>query len=397
MTDVVISGAARTPVGSFGGVLAEVSAVELGAIACRAALTRSGVDPGGVDEVILGNVLSAGLGQNPARQVALAAALPETIPATTINTVCGSGLKAVAMAAASIRADEAQVVVAGGTESMSRSPYLLERARFGYRMGDGALVDSMVRDGLWCAFGDYHMGRTAENVASTYGVDRETQDTFAAHSQEKTKAAMESGRFADEITPVTISTKKGDTVVEADEHPRPSTTLESLAKLRPAFTKDGCVTAGNSSGINDGAAVLIVENATTAKAMGRAPLATIRSFGHVGLDPAVMGMGPVGAVRQALAKANLSLKDIDIFELNEAFAAQSVAVARELGVDAERVNPNGGAIALGHPIGASGARILVTLLYELRRRELRYGVAALCVGGGQGVAMVVERVPSDNP
>jgi acetyl-CoA C-acetyltransferase len=392
-TEVVIVSAVRTAIGNFMGALSSLSATELGGVVIDAAIERAGLDKANVEEVIMGNVLQAGLGQNPARQAAIKAGLAETVPSMTINKVCGSGLKAVMLAAQSIRAGDADVVVAGGMESMSNAPYLLQGARGGYRMGDQAVIDSMIRDGLWCAFCDIHMGITAENIAEKYGLTREEQDEFAAWSQQKAEAALKAGKFKDEIVPVKVPQRKGDPLLfDTDEFPRAGTTVETLAKLRPAFKKDGTVTAGNASGINDGAAALVVTSAERAKELGLKPLAKVVSYASAGVNPSIMGIGPVDATKKALAKAGLELKDIDLVEANEAFAAQSLAVGRDLGFDREKLNVNGGAIALGHPIGASGARILVTLLYELQRREGRYGLATLCIGGGQGVAMVVERV-----
>ena len=389
MQDAVIVSAVRTPVGTLGGVFADVPATTLGAVAVGEALQRASVET--VDEVLLGNVLQAGLGQNTARQSALGAGLPDSIPAATINKVCGSGLDAVVRAAQAIRVGDAECVVAGGTENMSRAPYLVERARFGYRLGDATLVDEMIRDGLWCAFEDCHMGTTAENIAHEYEVSRSDQDAFAAASQQKAEAAMTSGRFRDEIVPVPVQRRKEPVLIDTDEHPRHGVTAEALAALRPAFAKDGTVTAGNASGINDGAAAVVVMSGSRAQAGSARPLARIRSYASAGVAPRIMGMGPVPAVRMALQKAGLELKDIDLFELNEAFAAQSVAVGRELAIPEEKLNVNGGAIALGHPIGASGTRVLVTLLHEMARRDSHLGVAALCIGGGQGIAMVLER------
>lgn len=391
MRDVVIVSAVRTPIGSFNGSLAALSAVELGAIVIRDALTRAKVDPTAVDEVIMGNVLQAGLGQNPARQAALKGGLPEEVPAFTINKVCGSGLKAVNLAAQAIRAGDADIIVAGGMESMSNAPYLLNKARTGYRMGHDKIVDSMIQDGLWCAFNDYHMGITAENVAAQYGITREAQDQLAAESQAKAIKAIESGAFKQEIVPVTIKTKKGEVVVDTDEYPRAGTTVEKLAVLKPAFKKDGTVTAGNASGINDGATALVLMSAEKAQELGIEPLARIRSYGEGGVDPAVMGVGPVPATRKALKKGGLSVSDLDLIEANEAFAAQYLAVGKELALPKEKINVNGGAIALGHPIGGSGARILVTLIHALRARQGKIGLATLCIGGGQGVATIIER------
>jgi acetyl-CoA C-acetyltransferase len=387
--DAVIVSAARTPVGTFGGAYVDVPATRLGAIAVEEALRRAGVDS--VDEVLMGNVLQAGLGMNTARQASIGAGLAETVPATTINKVCGSGLKTVALAAQAIRAGDAECVVAGGMENMSRAPYLVENGRYGYRLGNGQLVDEMIRDGLWCAFDDCHMGTTAENIAREYEVSREDQDVFAAHSQQKAEAAIKSGRFRDEIVPVPVQRKKEQVLIDTDEYPRAGTTSESLGALRAAFAKDGTVTAGNASGINDGAAAVVVMSETRALAEHRQPLAWIRGYSSAGVAPRIMGMGPVPAVRLALQRAGVELRDIDLFELNEAFAAQAVAVGRELAVPDDRLNVNGGAIAIGHPIGASGTRILVTLLFEMQKRDAHLGVAALCIGGGQGIAMVLER------
>lgn len=391
--EVVIASAVRTPIGSLMGALKDVSAVQLGTVAVEAAITRAGLNKADVDEVIMGNVLQAGLGQNPARQVALSAGLPRETPAMTINKVCGSGLKAVQLAWQSIVTGENEIVVAGGMESMSQAPYLLKDVRAGYRMGDKTVVDSMVHDGLWCAFNDYHMGVTAENLCQRYALTREQLDAFAVQSQEKAAAAMQAGRFQDEIVPVEVPRRKGDPlVVDTDEHPKPNTTVEGLAKLRPAFKRDGAVTAGNASGINDGAAALVITSRNKAEALGLKPLAVIRANATAGVDPAVMGIGPVPATKQVLKKAGLTLTDIDLIEANEAFAAQSLAVARELDLDPDKLNVNGGAIALGHPIGASGARILVTLIHELQKRQQRYGLATLCIGGGQGIATIIERI-----
>jgi acetyl-CoA C-acetyltransferase len=392
MSDAVIVSAVRTPIGGFQGALASVPAVDLGARVIAEAVRRAGVDPEAVEEVLMGNVLSAGLGQNPARQAALRGGLPETVPATTVNKVCGSGLKTVALAAQAVRAGDADVLVAGGMENMSAAPYLLEGAREGWRMGDRPAVDSMVRDGLWCAMSDCHMGVTAENVAVEHEITREDQDAFAAESQRRAAAATASGAFRDEIADVEVPRRRGDpVVVRDDEHPRPDTTAEGLAGLRPAFDREGSVTAGNASGINDGAAATVVMSRERAESLGLAPMAVVRSWASVGVAPRVMGVGPVTAVRAALARAGLEVGDVDLAELNEAFAAQSLAVCRELGLDPERTNVNGGAIALGHPIGASGTRVLTTLLHEMARRDARVGLASLCIGGGQGIAMVVER------
>jgi acetyl-CoA C-acetyltransferase len=389
----VIAGAVRTPIGSFVGALSSVPATRLGAIVVAEAVRRAGIDPARVDEVLMGNVLSAGLGQNPARQAALDAGLPEAVPATTVNKVCGSGLKAVALAAQAIRAGDASVVVAGGMENMSAAPHLLPGSREGHRMGDAALVDSMIRDGLWCAMCDAHMGVTAENVAVEYEIGREDQDAYALTSQQRAARALREDVFRAETVPVSVPRRRGKAVVvDKDEFPRPDTTLEGLAKLRPAFKGAGTVTAGTSSGLNDGAAAMVVMSAEAAREQGVTPMAAIRGYASAGVAPRVMGLGPVEAVPAALARAGVTLDEVDVIELNEAFAAQSLAVARRLGLDHERVNVHGGAIALGHPIGASGARILTTLLHEMGRREARLGLAALCIGGGQGIAMVVERV-----
>jgi acetyl-CoA C-acetyltransferase len=392
MEDAVIVSAVRTPVGTMGGVFADVPAPRLGAIAVEEAIRRAAVNGATIDEVLMGNVLQAGLGQNPARQAALGAGMDTSIPTMTVNKVCGSGLKTVALAAQAIRAGDAELIVAGGMENMTRAPYLVENARYGYRLGNGELVDEMIRDGLWCAFDNCHMGITAENVASEYEVSREDQDAFAADSQRKAGEALKSGRFKDEIVPVPVQRKKETVLVDTDEHPRPDSTAEVLAKLRPAFAKEGTVTAGNASGINDGAAAVVVMSASRAKELGVQPIARIRAYASAGVEPRVMGVGPIPASRKAMEKAGVQVKDIDLFELNEAFAAQSVAVGRELAVPEDKLNVNGGAIALGHPIGASGTRILVTLLHEMLKRDSQLGLAGMCIGGGQGIAMVVERV-----
>jgi len=388
--DAVIVSAVRTAIGTYGGGLAEVPAVKLGEICIRAALERADLKPSQVEEVIMGNVLQAGLGQNPARQAAVNAGLPVEVPAMTINKVCGSGLKAVALAAQAIKLGDAEIIVAGGMESMSRAPYLLEKARFGYRMGDGELVDSMIRDGLWDAFNQCHMGITAENICSDCHLTREELDEFALHSQQKATQAIASGVFRDEIVPVEVPGRKGPTIFDTDQQPR-ETTAEGLAKLRPAFKKDGMVTAGNSSGLNDGGAAVVVMSAKKAQELGLKPMARIRSYAAAGVDPRVMGLGPIPSSQRALEKAGLRVSDLDLIEANEAFAAQSVAVGKELGFDRSKLNVNGGAIALGHPIGASGTRVLITLLYEMQRRNAHYGLATLCIGGGQGVAMIAER------
>ena len=394
MNEVYLVSMARTAVGSFGGSLKSIPAVELGKIVITEALKRGGVDAKDVNEVFFGNVLQAGLGQNPARQAALKAGLPIETPATTLNKVCGSGLHSVSIAYRTILAGEAECVVAGGMENMSLAPYAVNSARWGARMNNTTMTDVMVNDGLWDAFNKSHMGITAENVAEKYGITREMQDELAARSQQRAVEARDSGRFDDEIVAVTIPQRKGDPIVfNKDEHPRAGTTVETLAKLKPAFKRDGgTVTAGNASGINDGAAAIVVASGEFVKAHGLKPMAKIVATGSVGVDPALMGTGPIPSVRQALKKAGLETKDIDLFELNEAFAAQAAAVNKELGLTPDNVNVNGGAIALGHPIGASGARILVTLCYELARRGGKYGVASLCIGGGMGEALVVERV-----
>lgn len=390
--EIVIASAVRTAVGSFQGALKDVPATELGAIVIKEALSRAGVSGDQVSEVIMGNVLQAGLGQNPARQASIRAGLPETVPAMTINKVCGSGLKSIHLAYQAIFAGDADIVVAGGMENMSRAPYLLEGARDGYRMGDQKVVDSMVHDGLMCAFNNYHMGVTAENLCDRYEISREDQDRFAARSQARASAAIESGRFDEEIVPVEIPQRKGDPVVfNTDEYVKASSNEEKLAKLRPAFKKDGSVTAGNASGINDGAAAVIVMTKEKAEQLGIEPLAVISANGNAGVDPAVMGIGPVQAVKNALKKAGMTLDEIDLIEANEAFAAQSIAVDRELEFDHDKLNVNGGAIAIGHPIGASGTRIFVTLLHEMKKRDAKTGLATLCIGGGQGVATIVKR------
>ncbi|WP_221565336.1 acetyl-CoA C-acetyltransferase [Alkalihalobacillus sp. TS-13] len=386
--EAVIVSAVRTPIGGFGGSLKSISATELGGIAIKEALKRAGISE--VDEVIMGNVLQAGLGQNPARQAAIKAGLADTTSSMTINKVCGSGLKTVHLAAQSILLGDADVIVAGGMENMSQAPYLLKGARDGYKMGDQKVVDSMIQDGLWCAFNDYHMGITAENLCETHGLKREELDEFAAWSQEKAASAIENGRFEDEIVPVEIPQRKGEALVfNTDEHPKKST-AEKLAKLRPAFKRDGMVTAGNASGINDGAAAVIVMSRQKAEELGLKPLAVIRSNASAGVDPSLMGIGPVPATRKALEKANLTIDVMNLIEANEAFAAQSLAVGKDLNFNKEILNVNGGAIALGHPIGASGTRILVTLIHELKRRNEQYGLATLCIGGGQGVATIIE-------
>ncbi|MFI5286852.1 MAG: acetyl-CoA C-acetyltransferase [Candidatus Dormibacteria bacterium] len=391
MEEAVIVSAVRTPVGTVGGIFVEIPATTLGAIVVEEAIRRAGIDADQVEELLMGNVLQAGLGQNPARQAALGANLSTAVPAMTVNKVCGSGLKTVALAAQAIRLGDAECMVAGGMENMSRAPYLMDSGRYGYRLGHGQLVDVIIRDGLWCAFTDCHMGITAENVAKEWEVTRADQDGFALASQQKAGDAIKAGRFKDEIVPVPVARRKETVLVDTDEHPRPATTLDVLSGLRSAFTKDGSVTAGNASGINDGAAAMVVMSASRAKAQGLSPLARIRSYASAGVEPRIMGIGPVPAARKAMDKAGVGIRDVDLFELNEAFAAQSVAVCRELAVPEDRVNVNGGAIALGHPIGASGTRILTTLLYEMARRDVELGVAAMCIGGGQGIAMVIDR------
>ena len=392
MTQVVIAGAARSAIGSFGGSLAKLSAVDIGAQVVKGLLDKTGLDPAQVDEVILGQVLTAGCGQNPARQTVIRAGLPETVPAMTINKVCGSGLKAVHLAAQAILSGDADVVIAGGQESMSQSAHVLPGSRDGVRMGDWKAVDTMITDGLWDAFNGYHMGITAENVAQKYQTSREEQDRFAAASQQKAAAAREAGKFVDEIIPVQIPQRKGDPVIfDQDEYIKPGTQAEKLAGLRPAFKKDGTVTAGNASGLNDGAAVLLVCSEEKAKELGLEVLAVVASHASSGVDPAIMGTGPIPASIRALEKAGWTHGELDLIEANEAFAAQAIGVNKGMGWDTEKVNVNGGAIALGHPIGASGARILVSLLHEMKRRSVKKGLATLCIGGGQGVALCVER------
>lgn len=392
MKDVVIVSAVRTPIGTFGGSFKNVSAVDLGTVVAKEAINRAGIKPEMIEEVIFGNVLQAGLGQNVARQVSVAAGIPIEVPSYTVNKVCGSGLKTVALAAQAIKAGEVDIVLAGGTENMSQAPYLLKEARWGQRMGDKIVEDYMVKDGLWDVFNDYHMGITAENIAEQWKLSREEQDEFALNSQLKAEEAIKSGRFKDEIVPVEVPQRRGEPiVVDTDEHPRFGSTLEGMAKLRPAFKKDGTVTAGNASGINDGAAALIVMSKEKAEELGIKPLATIASYASAGVDPSIMGTGPIPATKKALEKANITVEDLDLVEANEAFAAQSLSVVKELGLNPEITNVNGGAIALGHPIGASGARILVTLLYEMEKRDGKKGLATLCIGGGQGVSMIVDR------
>ncbi|WP_312842791.1 acetyl-CoA C-acetyltransferase [Stutzerimonas nitrititolerans] len=392
MQDVVIVAATRTAIGSFQGALANVPAVDLGAAVIQRLLEQTGVPGEQVDEVILGHVLTAGAGQNTARQAAVKAGLPHGVSSMTLNKVCGSGLKAVQLAAQAIRCGDAEVVIAGGMENMSLAPYVMPGARTGLRMGHGKIVDTMIQDGLWDAFNDYHMGITAENLVEKYNLSRKEQDAFAAASQQKAAAAIETGRFADEITPILIPQRKGEPLAFAvDEQPRAGTTAEALAKLKPAFKKDGSVTAGNASSLNDGAAAVLLMSAEKAQALGLPVLARIAGYASAGVDPAIMGIGPVDATRRTLAKAGWDIQQLDLIEANEAFAAQSLSVGKELNWDAAKVNVNGGAIALGHPIGASGCRILVTLLHEMIRRDAHKGLATLCIGGGQGVALAVER------
>ncbi|MDR9752592.1 acetyl-CoA C-acetyltransferase [Pseudomonas sp. SZMC_28357] len=392
MQEVVIVAATRTAIGSFQGALASVSAVDLGAAVIRQLLAQTGLDPAEVDEVIMGQVLTAGAGQNPARQASIKAGLPFAVPAMTLNKVCGSGLKALHLGAQAIRCGDAEVIIAGGQENMSLANYVMPGARTGLRMGHAQIVDTMISDGLWDAFNDYHMGITAENLAEKYSISREQQDAFAAASQQKASAAIEAGRFVDEITPILIPQRKGDPLSFAtDEQPRAGTTAESLGKLKPAFKKDGSVTAGNASSLNDGAAAVILMSADKAKALGLPVLAKIAAYSNAGVDPAIMGIGPVSATRRCLSKAGWTIDQLDLIEANEAFAAQSLAVAKDLEWDLDKVNVNGGAIALGHPIGASGCRVLVTLLHEMIKRDAKKGLATLCIGGGQGVALALER------
>ncbi|MBM6819699.1 MULTISPECIES: acetyl-CoA C-acetyltransferase [Clostridia] len=393
MREVVIVSAVRTAIGSFGGSLKDIPAAELGSIVIKEAVNRAGIKPELVEEVVMGNVIQAGQGQNVARQAAVKAGLPVEVPAMTINKVCGSGLRCVALAAQMIKAGDCDVVIAGGMENMSAAPYAMPGARWGQRMGDGKMVDTMIKDALWDAFNDYHMGVTAENIAKEWGLTREMQDEFALNSQLKAEKAIKEGKFVDEIVPVVIPQRKGEPkVFDQDEFPRFGSTIEKMAKLRPSFIKDGTVTAANASGINDGAAAFVVMSAEKAKELGLKPMAKILSYGSKGLDPAIMGYGPFHATKKALEVAGLTVEDMDLIEANEAFAAQSLAVAKDLNFDMEKVNVNGGAIALGHPVGASGARILVTLLHEMEKRDAKKGLATLCIGGGMGTALVVERV-----
>ena len=391
MEEIVIVGAARTPIGKFGGSLARLPAAELGALIIRKVLERAGVAPEQVSEVIMGQVLTAGVGQNPARQAAIKAGLPDMIPAMTINKVCGSGLKAAMLGAQAIANGDSDIVVAGGQESMSLSPHALMGSRDGFRMGDAKLVDTMIVDGLWDVYNQYHMGVTAENVAKEYAVTREEQDQFAVTSQNKTEAAQKAGRFKDEIVPVEIASRKGTVVFADDEYPRHGATLEAMKSLKPAFDKNGTVTAGNASGINDGAAAVVLASARKVKELNLKSLGKIKAFASAGVDPKYMGMGPVPASKRTLVRAGWQPKDLDLMEINEAFAAQAIAVNRQMGWDTTRVNVNGGAIALGHPIGASGCRILITLLHEMQKRDAKRGLASLCIGGGMGVALAVER------
>ena len=392
MSDIVTAGALRTAIGKFGGALSKVPAPELGATVIRALLAQSGIKPDQVSEVILGQVLAAGSGQNPARQTLIKSGIPKEVPAMTINVVCGSGLKAVMLAAQAVRCGDADIVIAGGQENMSASPHVLPGSRDGFRMGDAKLVDTMIVDGLWDVYNQYHMGQTAENVAKQHGISRAQQDEFAVASQNKAERAQKAGVFKDEITPVMIPQRKGDPVAfDADEFIKAGTTLDSISGLRPAFAKDGSVTAANASGINDGAAAVLVMTAERAAQLGLTPLAKIKSYATTGVDPAIMGMGPVPASKWCLEKAGWKPSDLDLMEINEAFAAQACAVNKEMGWDTSKINVNGGAIALGHPIGASGCRVLVTLLHEMRRRNARKGLASLCIGGGMGVALAVER------
>ncbi len=391
MEDIFIVGAARTPIGKFGGALAKIPASDLGALVIRSVLERAGVPAEQVSEVVMGQVLTAGVGQNPARQAAMKAGIPYLVPAMTINKVCGSGLQAAMLGAQAIANGDSDIVVAGGQESMSLAPHALNGSREGFRMGDAKLVDTMIVDGLWDVYNQYHMGVTAENVAKEYAVSREDQDAFAAASQNKAEAAQKAGRFNEEIVSVEIATRKGPVIFKDDEYPRHGTTADSLKALKPAFDKNGSVTAGNASGINDGAAAVVLASARKVKEMNLKPLAKIRAFASAGVDPKYMGMGPVPASKRCLARAGWEPKDLDLMEINEAFAAQAIAVNRQMGWDTQKVNVNGGAIALGHPIGASGCRVLVTLLHEMQKRGAKKGLASLCIGGGMGVAMAVER------
>lgn len=392
MREVVIVSAARTPIGSFGGALKDLTAVQLGAVAAKEAIKRAGIDPAIIDEVILGNVLQGGLGQNVARQIAMAAGVPKEVPAMTLNKVCGSGLRTVGLAAQIIKAGDADCILAGGAESMSQAGYIMPAARWGARMGDAKMVDLMINDGLTDAYNNYHMGITAENIVEQWGLTREELDQFAAVSQNKAEAAIKAGKFKEEIAAVEIPQKKGDPIIfDTDEYPKFGATAEGIAKLKPAFKKEGAVTAANASGINDGGAALIVMSKEKADELGLTYLCKVKSYASAGVDPSIMGIGPVPASRNALDKAGLTIKDMDLIEANEAFAAQSVAVGKDLGIDREKLNVNGGAIALGHPIGASGARILITLIYEMMKRDSKLGLATLCIGGGMGTSLIVER------
>lgn len=392
MREVVIVSAARTPIGSFGGALKDQAAVTLGAIAAKEAIKRAGIDPAIIDEVILGNVLQGGLGQNVARQIAMTAGIPKEVPAMTLNKVCGSGLRTVGLAAQIIRSGDADCILAGGAESMSQAGYIMPAARWGARMGDTKMIDIMVHDGLTDAFNNYHMGITAENIVEQWGLTREELDQFSVASQNKAEAAIKAGKFKDEIVPVEIPQRKGDPIVfDTDEYPKFGATMDSVSKLKPAFKKDGAVTAANASGINDSGAALIVMSKEKADQLGLKYLCKVKSYASAGVDPTIMGIGPVPASKSALEKAGLTINDMDLIEANEAFAAQSVAVGKDLGIDASKLNVNGGAIALGHPIGASGARILITLIYEMQKRDAKYGLATLCIGGGQGTSLIVER------
>ena len=391
MEEVVIVGALRTAVGKFGGSLAKIPASDLGAHIIKGLLAKTGINPEAISEVILGQVLTAGVGQNPARQAGIRSGLPNMVPAMTIGKVCGSGLKATHLAAQAIKCGDADIVIAGGQENMSASPHVLNNSRDGFRMGDAKLVDTMIVDGLWDVYNQYHMGTTAENVAKKFGISRQEQDEFAMASQNKAEAAQKAGKFKDEILPIDIPQKKGSIVFDSDEYIKAGTTLETLSSLRPAFSKDGTVTAGNASGINDGAAAVVMMSATMARHLGLKPLARIKAYSSAGVDPSIMGMGPVPASQLCLKKAGWTAADLDLLEINEAFAAQAIAVNKEMGWDTSKINVNGGAIALGHPIGASGCRILVTLLHEMERRDAKRGLASLCIGGGMGVALAVER------
>jgi acetyl-CoA C-acetyltransferase len=391
MEDVVIVAAGRTAIGKFGGTLSKIPATELGAQVIKQLMAQTGIDPAAVSEVIMGQVLTAGVGQNPARQATIKAGLPDKVPASTLNVVCGSGLRAVHLAAQAIKCGDAEIVIAGGQENMSASPHVLNGSREGFRMGDVKMTDTMIVDGLWDVYNQYHMGVTAENVARKFEISRAEQDEFALQSQLKAEAAMKAGKFKDEIIPIEIASKKGSTIFDTDEYPKHGATLEGLASLRPAFNKEGSVTAGNASGLNDGAAAVILMSASKAQQLGLTPLARIKAYSLSGLDPTIMGMGPVPAARACLEKAGWRHEDVDLMEINEAFAAQAVAVNKQMGWDTAKINVNGGAIALGHPIGASGARVLVTLLHEMVRRDAKKGLASLCIGGGMGVALAVER------